>query len=134
MVFDEAGDINDGVDPQHEVDQVIIDIDYCKEIDDFAELDHLVDDITSIVDLELESDKAAEELATISDEHHVREAGELLLHLVGCCNNCLPCFCRFSSARFEIRTNTNHVLDDEGRHIFPSSSYENLFDPGCKLN
>ena len=84
MVFDEAGDINDGVDPQHEVDQVIIDI--CKEIDDFAELDHLVDDIKNIVDLELESDKAAEELATISDEHHVREAGELLLHLVGCCN------------------------------------------------
>ena len=56
VVFDKAGDINDGVDPQHEVDQVIIDIDYCKEIDDF-ELDHLVDDITSIVDLELESDK-----------------------------------------------------------------------------
>ena len=96
MVFDEAGDINDGVDPQHEVDQVIIDI--CKEIDHFAELDHLVDDIKNIVDLELESDKAAEELATISDEHHVREAGELLLHLVGCCNNCLHCFCRFLSA------------------------------------
>ena len=75
MFFDEAGDINDGVDPQHEVDQVIIDIDDRKEIDEFAELDHLVDDITSIVDLELESDKAAEELATISDEHHVREAG-----------------------------------------------------------
>ena len=98
MVFDEAGDINDGVDPQHEVDQVIIDIDNRKEIDDFAELDHLVDDIKNIVDLELESDKAAEELATISDEHHVREAGELLLHLVGCCNNCLHCFCRFLSA------------------------------------
>ena len=46
-----------------------------EKIDDFAELDHLVDDIMSIVDLELESDKAAEELATISDEHHVREAG-----------------------------------------------------------
>ena len=46
-----------------------------EKIDDFAELDHLVDDITSIVDLELESDKAAEELATISDEHHVGEAG-----------------------------------------------------------
>ena len=105
-----------------------------EKIDDFAELDHLVDDITSIVDLELESDKTAEELATISDEHHVREAGELLLHLVGCCNYCLACFCRFSSERFEIRTNTNHVLDDEGGHIFPSSSYENLFDPGCKLN
>ena len=28
-----------------------------EKIDDFAELDHLVDDITSIVDLELESDK-----------------------------------------------------------------------------
>ena len=70
MVFDEAGDINDGVDP------------------------HVVDDIKNIVDLELESDKAAEELATISDEHHVREAGQLLLHLVGC----LPCFCRFLSA------------------------------------
>ena len=41
LVFDEAGDINDGVDPQHEVDQVIIDIDDCKEINDFAELDHL---------------------------------------------------------------------------------------------
>ena len=35
----------------------------------------VVDDIKNIVDLELESDKAAEELATISDEHHVREAG-----------------------------------------------------------
>ena len=96
MVCEEAGDINDGVDPQHEVDQAIID--NCKEIDDFAELDHLVDDIKNIVDLELESDKTAEELATISDEHHVREAGELLLHLVGCCDNCLPCYSRFSSA------------------------------------
>ena len=75
LVFDEACDINNGVDPQHEVDQVIIDIDDRKEIDEFAELDHLVDDIKNIVDLELESDKAAEELATISDEHHVGEAG-----------------------------------------------------------
>ena len=41
VVFCEAGDINDGVDPQHEVDQVIIDIDDCEEINDFAELDHL---------------------------------------------------------------------------------------------
>ena len=41
MVFDEAGDINNGVDPQHEVDQVIIDINDSKEINDFAELDHL---------------------------------------------------------------------------------------------
>ena len=41
LVFDEAGDINNGVDPQHEVDQVIIDIDDCTEVDDFAELDHL---------------------------------------------------------------------------------------------
>ena len=137
LVFDEAGDINNGVDPQHEVDQVIIDIDDCKEMDDFTELDHLVDDIKNIVDLELESDKAAEELATISDEHHVREAGELLLHLVGCCNNCLPCFFYwliFISIISDQDTNTNHVLDDEGRHIFPTSSYENLFDPGCKLN
>ena len=41
LVFYEAGDINNGIDPQHEFDQVIIDIDDCKEINDFAEPDHL---------------------------------------------------------------------------------------------
>ena len=41
LFFDKAGDINDGVDSRYEVDQEIIDIEDCKEINDLAELDHL---------------------------------------------------------------------------------------------